>query len=101
MFATAVSLPLAAWICARIAAVGGTPVMRVYSSTSCCSVPAAAGCDVSAENSTSAQSAPATGARASRAPLSLIGVLVSIALVYSQHDCGARGPDYTEPLNTS
>jgi hypothetical protein len=27
--------------------------------------------------------------------------LMSIALVYSQHDYDARGPDYTEPLNTS
>ena len=55
----------------------------------------------SKENNASAHSAPAAGARACRAPSSLNGVLMSIALVYSQHDYDARGPDYTEPLNTS
>ena len=54
----------------------------------------------SSEINASAHSALATGARASCAPSSLIDVL-SIALVYSQHDCDARKLDYTVPLNTS
>src|SRR3982751_820247 len=85
----------------RFCPVGGTPVMRVYNKSACCAGDGAACADApgdpSRENIARAHSAPAAGARACRAPSSLNGVLMSIALVYSQHDYDARGPDYTEP----
>src|SRR5262245_48748762 len=48
-----------------------------------------------------AHKAPAAEARARRAPSSLVRLFVSIALVYSQHNCDARGPDYTVAANTA
>src|SRR5882757_3835973 len=86
-----------------IAASGGTPVIRVYSRVAAARDAASACASRGArdEITASAHNAPAAETRASRAPSSLIGVLVSIALVYSQHNCDARGSDYTAPLITS
>jgi len=88
----------------RFAALGGTPVSREYSRVAAARSLVASACacgGASDEITASAHNAPAAEARASRAPSSLIGVLVSIALVYSQHNCDARGSDYTVPQITS
>src|SRR6266702_627134 len=88
----------------RVAALGGTPVSRVYRRTAAARSLVASACacgGASVEITARAHNAPAVEARASRAPSSLVDVLVSIALVYSQHNCDARGSDYTVTLNTS
>jgi hypothetical protein len=86
----------------RLAADGGTPVRRLCSAVALARAAASAfaGGDASDDITARAHNAPAAEARAS-APSSLIGVFVSIALVYSQHDCDAREVNYTVALSTS
>jgi len=86
-----------------VAASGGTPVIRVYSRVAAArdAASACASRGASDEITARAHNAPAAEARASRAPSSLICVFVSIALVYSQHNCDARELNYTVAQGTS